>query len=37
MLKKLKKLINYKLVKGSNSFKGGRNNTGKITIRHRVV
>lgn len=32
----LKKLINYKLTKGC-KFYGGRNNFGKITVRHRVV
>lgn len=37
MLKKLNKLINYKLIQGSKAFKGGRNNTGQITVRHRVV
>jgi ribosomal protein L2 len=33
---KLLKLINHKLVKGSKYY-GGRNNYGKITVRHRVV
>jgi ribosomal protein L2 len=33
---KLKKLINHKLVKGVKYY-AGRNNSGKITVRHRVV
>jgi hypothetical protein len=35
-MKKLKKLINHKLVVGCKYF-GGRNNLGRITVRHRVV
>ena len=35
-MKKLKKLINHKLVQGCKFF-GGRNNLGRITVRHRVV
>lgn len=33
---KLEHLINHKLVKGT-KFYGGRNNLGRITVRHRVV
>jgi hypothetical protein len=33
---KLKQLINHKLVQGVKYY-AGRNNLGKITVRHRVV
>lgn len=35
-MSKLINLINYKLIKRF-QFKGGRNNLGHITVRHRVV
>ena len=35
-MKKLVRLINYKLLKRI-PFKGGRNNLGHITVRHRGV